>query len=377
MMKIKQVALIFGFLMIATLYFSVSVGAAQAQRPPPTPSPPKPASKIVLLDVERMVSPALLKPGEAMTYTVRVTNQGDLEGTKIVLELPLVGNQEYSGWAAGGSGFSLESTEGGKLLFSRPAMTPNTDVNFKVFATVPSDTTRNYLQQAITATWQDVNDYRTATFNIRAAIDVPATTPTPTIPPVNPRPPDPDLPTDGPFAAQPAPDSPNTPTRWYLQATKHYLSNGFLAYWLQNGSVLNFGYPISEEFSENGMTVQYFQRAVFEYHPENPEAYVILTRSLGRELDKAEPPASSSPSDGSIYFAETGHWLDSRFVETWQKRGGVLAMGFPIATPKVEGNKLVQWFERTRLELDISKPNALIEIAQVGREYAVSRGYLK
>jgi hypothetical protein len=379
-LNVRLITGIFSIIVIAMLFF-INTEAAQAQTPPrPTPPPPKPASKIVLLDVEKMVSPSLLKPGEAMTYTVRVTNQGDLEGADIKLELPLVGDQVFTGWSAGGSEFSLQSADGGKVIFSRSAMRPNADVNFRVYASVPTNLTRNYLQQMITATWRDTNDYRTATFDIRAAMEMPDNpSTTPVIPPVTPPPPDPNLPTQGPFAPQANPNIPNTETRWFINSTKHYLANGFLAYWLQNGAVINFGYPLSEEFTENGMTVQYFQRGVFEYHPNNPPGYEILLRGLGRELDRAEPATdvANSPSPNSVYFNETGHWLDGRFNEFWRKQGGLNIFGYPIAEAKIEGNKLIQWFERTRLELDISKPNALVEIGLVGREYAITKNYLK
>ena len=47
------------------------------------------------------------------------------------------------------------------------------------------------------------------------------------------------------------------------------------------------GYPLSDEFQEksdlNGQTytVQYFERAVFELHPENQAPYNILLSLLG------------------------------------------------------------------------------------------------
>jgi hypothetical protein len=45
-----------------------------------------------------------------------------------------------------------------------------------------------------------------------------------------------------------------------------------------------FGYPISEEFFEGGSVVQYFERARFEWHPENEGTpYVVLLGQLGRE----------------------------------------------------------------------------------------------
>jgi hypothetical protein len=57
------------------------------------------------------------------------------------------------------------------------------------------------------------------------------------------------------------------------------------------------GYPISDEFTEisdlNGQpyTVQYFERAVFEYHPENAgTAYDVLLSQLGTFRYKEKYP---------------------------------------------------------------------------------------
>jgi hypothetical protein len=61
----------------------------------------------------------------------------------------------------------------------------------------------------------------------------------------------------------------------------------FLEYWRANGGLPQFGYPISPEFTEkselNGKdhVVQYFERAVFEYHPENRPPYNVLLSQLG------------------------------------------------------------------------------------------------
>src|SRR5690242_12330967 len=50
----------------------------------------------------------------------------------------------------------------------------------------------------------------------------------------------------------------------------------FLAYWARHGGLAQQGYPISAELQEvsettgQSYTVQYFERAVFEHHPDNP-----------------------------------------------------------------------------------------------------------
>jgi subtilisin family serine protease len=54
----------------------------------------------------------------------------------------------------------------------------------------------------------------------------------------------------------------------YFPQTGHMLGGAFLAYWRAHGGLAIFGYPISEEFTENGYTVQYFERNRFEFHPE-------------------------------------------------------------------------------------------------------------
>ncbi len=76
----------------------------------------------------------------------------------------------------------------------------------------------------------------------------------------------------------------------FFSETNHHLSDraGFLNYWRENGDVLLFGYPISEEIVENGRVVQYFERARLEYHPENlgKDGQIQLSL-LGRELTAA------------------------------------------------------------------------------------------
>lgn len=80
------------------------------------------------------------------------------------------------------------------------------------------------------------------------------------------------------------PESPftnSTATRFYFPETRHSLSNGFKTYWEKNGGLPIYGYPISEEFMEGGFIVQYFERARFEYHPENQPPYNVQLGLLG------------------------------------------------------------------------------------------------
>ncbi|MGH2370392.1 MAG: glycosyl hydrolase, partial [Chloroflexota bacterium] len=77
---------------------------------------------------------------------------------------------------------------------------------------------------------------------------------------------------------------PSSDQQVYFPETGHSLSFGFLSYWRDRGGLDVFGYPISEEMTEDGYTVQYFQRARFEYHPELPEPYQVSLGLLGDQL---------------------------------------------------------------------------------------------
>ncbi|MCS7255317.1 MAG: hypothetical protein RMJ05_09070 [Thermomicrobium sp.] len=77
---------------------------------------------------------------------------------------------------------------------------------------------------------------------------------------------------------------PDSPERRYFPETGHSLAYGFKEFWENNGGVALFGYPISEEFVENGRTVQYFERARFEYNPNATDEESRITLGLlGRE----------------------------------------------------------------------------------------------
>jgi hypothetical protein len=78
----------------------------------------------------------------------------------------------------------------------------------------------------------------------------------------------------------------------HFAETQHNVAPDFFAYWQANGGLAQFGYPLTEEFTqtlEDGKpyAVQYFERARFERHPENAAPYDILLGQFGREiLDK-------------------------------------------------------------------------------------------
>jgi hypothetical protein len=146
----------------------------------------------------------------------------------------------------------------------------------------------------------------------------------------------------------------------YFPETQQAIAPEFSAYWLEKGGIERFGYPITRPIMLGGYLSQFFQRAVFEHHPEyagTPSE--VLLRLLGNEytqgrsFDKGD--ASNLPGE-SLYFPETEHRLGGSFRKFWQETGGLAVYGYPISeeisevSPTNGETYTVQYFERNRFE---------------------------
>jgi len=96
----------------------------------------------------------------------------------------------------------------------------------------------------------------------------------------------------------------------YFEQTGHNLGGGFRDYWLANGGLAQFGFPLTEERRErlednNEYTVQYFERARLEYHPENAGTpYAILLGQFGRRIEREATLLTGA--FGQVYFTDQG-----------------------------------------------------------------------
>src|SRR5207302_5406993 len=117
------------------------------------------------------------------------------------------------------------------------------------------------------------------------------------------------------------------------------------------GGLAQHGYPISPQFSERSevdgkvYSVQYFERAVFELHPENKPPYDVLLSLLGSALYKQKYPAGAANQVAnrtvtSIAFPETGHRLGGTFLDYWKAHGGLAQQGYPISEEFTERSNL-------------------------------------
>ncbi|HUZ03353.1 MAG TPA: L,D-transpeptidase [Thermomicrobiaceae bacterium] len=196
------------------------------------------------------------------------------------------------------------------------------------------------------------------------------------------------------------------PSAVFFPQTGHSLGLGFLDYWRANGDVTAFGYPVTEEFQQNGITVQYFQRAVFEYHPEADPANRVQVRLLGSlaapaaandylanqihlqyvasffqmDLPTSDPfaPVAPVPQNGDHdFFSQTGHSLNYAFKNYWEMWGGITVFGYPISEefPDPSTGLTVQYFERAVFEFHPNPTDGqLVTLRQLGVTAAQQAG---
>jgi hypothetical protein len=97
----------------------------------------------------------------------------------------------------------------------------------------------------------------------------------------------------------------NEPNARTFPETGKRLGGLFRTYWESHGGLAQQGYPISDEFNEvsdlDGKTykVQYFERAVFEHHPENQPPYNVLLSQLGTFRQRSKYGTLSHQLNGS------------------------------------------------------------------------------
>src|SRR6478752_3139170 len=124
--------------------------------------------------------------------------------------------------------------------------------------------------------------------------------------------------------------------------TGHTVSGKFLDYWNSHGGLAQQGYPLTEASNEvspvDGKTylTQYFERAVFEAHPENQPPYDVLLSLLGSlrynsKYASGAPDQKASTEADAVKFPETNHTVGGKFLAYWNSHGGLAQQGYPIS----------------------------------------------
>jgi peptide/nickel transport system substrate-binding protein len=171
-----------------------------------------------------------------------------------------------------------------------------------------------------------------------------------------------------------------------FQETGKTVRGKFLAYWNSHGGLAQQGFPISEEMQEKSETdgktykVQYFERAVFEEHPENQAPYDVLLTLVGvfnmkRNYPSGVPDQKANTANPLRFGNVTSKVIGGKFREYWEKNGGLAQQGYPLTDEFQERSLVdgkvytVQIFERAVFELhpeNAGKPSEVL-LSLLGR----------
>ncbi len=163
------------------------------------------------------------------------------------------------------------------------------------------------------------------------------------------------------------------PSTSFFKLTGHNVGFAFLRVFNDLGGVNAVGYPRTEALTLNGQTVQFFQRAVMEYHPEAAStAGEVVLRPLGSLLTQGQTfgASQSTPNDADHqYFPSTKHLVAFGFLHFYQSHNGAKLLGDPIsdAFQDAQGHTL-QYFQGGRMEYHpeaVGTPNE-VQLGLVG-----------
>lgn len=177
----------------------------------------------------------------------------------------------------------------------------------------------------------------------------------------------------------PTPAFANTEPK-HFASTNTIVHGAMREYFERMGGESVLGQPLTNEQSEDGHVVQYFENARLEWWPQRGQ---VRLSPLGRLLyphwrffATEEPVAETS---AQRYFPETGHTVRFAFLRFFQEHGGVQVFGRPISGELPADDNwqhAVQYFERAVFRYDPTKAGTPqeVQLAPLGRTFLSLRG---
>lgn len=143
-----------------------------------------------------------------------------------------------------------------------------------------------------------------------------------------------------------------------FQETGKMVCGRFLQYWLENGGLAQQGYPISNEFAEKSdldgktYTVQYFERAIFEMHPENKPPYDVLLSHVGLfQFQRKYPNGEPGPTATAVAVSTSTP---------------TSAATHATPTPQTAPGGTIVWPKLDKLEPDRARPGVTVRVTGRG-----------
>jgi hypothetical protein len=160
----------------------------------------------------------------------------------------------------------------------------------------------------------------------------------------------------------------------YFPETGHWVTGDFLrTYQEVSDPEKIYGYPITEAFQDQalGRIVQYFQKSRFELYSDSPPELKVRLSPLGVLLyTPGEPLPIPDNFPACRTIPETNHQVCYAFLDFFDKNGGAAQFGYPISNFEIHDGRIVQYFQRARLEWHPELPTGQrVVLGDLGRIY--------
>lgn len=155
-------------------------------------------------------------------------------------------------------------------------------------------------------------------------------------------------------------------------------------------NLLTPGLPDGTPFAhKTGALDSLLHDAGIVYSPAGPYIIVCMASNLddyGTAWDKMPELSkkvydyfTSRSTSPALYFPQTRQTVAHDFLKAWYEYGGVRNLGYPISAEHMDGDMLVQDFERARFELlagsaESSGPQPPVELGLLGQDRAAKLG---
>ncbi len=141
--------------------------------------------------------------------------------------------------------------------------------------------------------------------------------------------------------------------QYFLQSGHNILGEFWTFYQGVADAGTVFGLPITEQFvtaDGSGLTVQYFEKARLEFHPDLPLGQRIQVTGLGQKLYHAGAPSVNLTTSGACRELN-GFGVCYDFLAFFDQHGGQARFGNPLSAFEfLPDGRIVQYFERARFE---------------------------
>jgi hypothetical protein len=169
-----------------------------------------------------------------------------------------------------------------------------------------------------------------------------------------------------------SPSEAQTRVQRYFPETGHTVKGEFLnAYERVTNPLLLYGFPITESFDDPFYgTLQYFQKARFEYHPELPVGQQVQVSPLGEYLYQPGPSLPSGDDPNRCRRFPNGFQVCLAFLDFYDENGGEAVFGWPLSNFENYNGRISQYFQKARFEWHPEFPSGQrVVLGDLGSEY--------